>query len=171
VILGITICYNSVHMFSACLIRRTQGSSVAAVAGSARAAGRPYMIRRTQGCGVRLVIAILGPAAIASPETIEFKRLREGTLEERLRLAHPKIGERYRRLRGLFEETGCAGLREQKVKARKSRILICSIPSLASIGLDEVAGHYPPFPHGLAICALRPLPSTPAESQIPRRDP
>jgi Iap family predicted aminopeptidase len=70
------------------------------------------------------LIALIG---IARPESIDFKILTEGVLQDRLRLAHPKVTERYRRLRTLFAETGCSDLREQKVRGSKEPNLICAV--------------------------------------------
>jgi len=54
-------------------------------------------------------------------------------LEERLRLAHPKNPERYRRLKEFFAKSGCDGdsLREQKVGGSKERNMICSVTGTA----------------------------------------
>ena len=73
--------------------------------------------------GPLLLVALL--AAAASAQTLEFKSLAPGVLEERLRLATPKTAERFVRLRTLFEETGCPALSEQKVKGSKEPNLIC----------------------------------------------
>lgn len=71
---------------------------------------------------------LLVVASISSAQTIEFTILKPGLLEERLRLAQPNIAERYRRLKNLFEETGCGNaLREQPVKGSKEPNLICAV--------------------------------------------
>lgn len=75
----------------------------------------------------RLACFFLGLAAVAPAQTIEFRRLEPGLLEERLRLATPKSPERFARLRSLFEETGCAALSEQRVKGSKEPNLICRV--------------------------------------------
>jgi Iap family predicted aminopeptidase len=73
-----------------------------------------------------ILLVFLSPAPAFS-ETVEFKVLSEGVLENRLRLAHRKMAERYQRLRTLFEETGCTDLREQKVSRSKEPNLICAV--------------------------------------------
>jgi len=67
----------------------------------------------------RLLLLLL--AASASAQVLEFKILKEGLLEERLRLAHPKNPERYQRLKTLFAQAGCEGasFHEQKVGGSK----------------------------------------------------
>ena len=66
--------------------------------------------------------------AVAYGQIVEFTVLKDGVLEERLRLAQPKIAERYRRLKSLFHETGCeSALREQAVKRSKEPNLICAV--------------------------------------------
>jgi hypothetical protein len=71
-----------------------------------------------------IIIAFLGLAATQA-QTIEFKTLVPGLLEERLRLATPKSADRFARLKTLFEETGCSALSEQKVKGSREPNLIC----------------------------------------------
>lgn len=73
------------------------------------------------------MLFILLAGALARPETIEFKIVPKAILEKRLRLAHPSAAVRYERLKGLFEETGCANLREQKVRSSKEPNLICAV--------------------------------------------
>lgn len=73
---------------------------------------------------VPLLLALCG---LAGAETIRFTALTEGVLEERLRLAHPKVDVRYKRLRVLFEQTGCTTLSEQKVKGSREPNLICAV--------------------------------------------
>lgn len=73
------------------------------------------------------LLGLVAALAAAQPRTIEFSVLKDGVLEARLRLAHPKAAERYRRLRTLFEQTGCRELREQKVKGSKEPNLICPV--------------------------------------------
>jgi Iap family predicted aminopeptidase len=75
----------------------------------------------------RLILVLVALATGALSETVEYIYLKEGLLEERLRLAHPKSAERYQRLRTLFEQTGCVNLREQKVKGSKEPNVICSV--------------------------------------------
>lgn len=74
------------------------------------------------------LLALITLSASAQTTQIEFKILKEGVLEERLKLAHRKIDERYRRLKGLFEETGCSTVHEQRFKGSKEPNLICSVP-------------------------------------------
>ena len=78
---------------------------------------------------LRFAIAILLTACFVPAETVEFRVLKEGVLEERLRLAHPDTAERYQRLRALFEKTGCPEIREQKVRGSKQPNLICAVQS------------------------------------------
>jgi Iap family predicted aminopeptidase len=59
-------------------------------------------------------------------ETVHFKILNEGVLEQRLGLAHRDVAERYVRLKALFEQTGCGQLREQRVRRSKQPNIICS---------------------------------------------
>jgi Iap family predicted aminopeptidase len=73
------------------------------------------------------ILALIWITAATQAQTIEFKRLNAGVLEEWLRLAHPKVAERYQRLRRLFLETGCTGLVEQKVRGSKEPNLICAV--------------------------------------------
>lgn len=72
------------------------------------------------------VVGILA-AGLGVGETLEFKALTPGVLEERLKLAHPKPAERLQRLRELFAETGCKDVQEQKVKGSKEPNLICAV--------------------------------------------
>jgi Iap family predicted aminopeptidase len=74
----------------------------------------------------QLLLALMA-VGYAFSETVEFKVLSQGVLEDRLRLSHRKIAERYERLRTLFEQTGCSDLRQQKVKGSKEPNLICSV--------------------------------------------
>jgi len=78
-------------------------------------------------CLLSAVFCSWATAAVA--QTIEFRSLVPGLLEERLRLATPKTAERFARLRTLFEQTGCTALSEQKVKGSKQPNLICSVQS------------------------------------------
>lgn len=80
---------------------------------------------------LRLTIAAVLLAPAVAPQTIEYRILKEGVLEDRLRLAHPKVAERYKRLRALFEETGCPDLQTQKVAASKEPNLICVVNGAA----------------------------------------
>lgn len=74
-----------------------------------------------------ILFAFLALAGAIGAQTIKFTALSEGVLQDRLRLAHPKIAERYKRLRALFEETGCVNLQEQKVRGSKEPNLICAV--------------------------------------------
>lgn len=76
---------------------------------------------------MRLLLLTAWLLAPTFAETVEFKVLAEGVLEERLRLAHRKVTERFLRLKRLFEETGCGDLREQKVSGSKEPNLICPV--------------------------------------------
>jgi len=75
----------------------------------------------------RIFVAGALAAALGAGQTVEFKALAPGVLEERLKLAHRQVAERFRRLRGLFETAGCKDLREQKVKGSKEPNLICAV--------------------------------------------
>lgn len=68
-------------------------------------------------------------AVIAAGQPLEFRLLKEGVLQERLRMAHPKNPERYRRLKALFDESGCTGdkFREQSFKGSKEPNMICDV--------------------------------------------
>ncbi len=81
----------------------------------------------------RLLLVLLTAALSARSQSIEFLTLKEGVLEERLRLAHPKNPERYRRLKELFAKSGCDGarLREQKVARSKEPNMICGAAGTA----------------------------------------
>ena len=78
---------------------------------------------------LRILLPLFLISCICFGQKIEYKAVDNKVLEERLRLAHRDIGERYRRLRALFEQTGCSGgdLIEQKVKRSKEPNLICQI--------------------------------------------
>ncbi len=78
------------------------------------------------------LLLLLTVAAVASAERLEFPILKEGILEERLRLAHRDNSERYRRLLKLFAETGCTAVREQKVRGTRQPNLICEVPAAAA---------------------------------------
>ncbi|MBL8222123.1 MAG: M28 family peptidase, partial [Bryobacterales bacterium] len=80
--------------------------------------------------------------AIAQTQTIDFKILKPGVLEQRLRLAHPKVEERYRRLRDLFEQTGCSNLREQAVKGSRQPNLICPVEDPSNPVRIVVGAHF-----------------------------
>lgn len=80
---------------------------------------------------MRIFLAAVLAAGLCVGETVEFKALTPGVLEERLKLAHPKSAERFLRLRALFTETGCKDLREQKVKGSKEPNLICAVETNA----------------------------------------
>jgi hypothetical protein len=72
---------------------------------------------------------LLAFSSILFGQRLEFMVLKEGVLQERLRLAHPKNAERYARLKELFAQTGCQGdsFREQPAKGTKEPNLICDV--------------------------------------------
>lgn len=74
-------------------------------------------------------LLLLTFAASATAQPLEFMILKEGVLQDRLRLAHPKNSERYERLKSLFEESGCRGdaFHEQAVKGSKEPNMICEV--------------------------------------------
>jgi Zn-dependent M28 family amino/carboxypeptidase len=74
-------------------------------------------------------LLVLAFAAAAAAQPLEFTVLKEGVLQERLKLAHPKNAERYARLKVLFDESGCRGdsFREQAVKGSKEPNVICGV--------------------------------------------
>lgn len=74
-----------------------------------------------------LAAFLVTAASPARGQLIEFRRLTEGVLEERLRLVDKDPETRFQRLRSLFLETGCKDLREQKVPTSKQPNLICTI--------------------------------------------
>lgn len=88
-----------------------------------------------------LFLCMLSPATTSAGEKIEFKILAEGLLEQRLRLADPDVNLRYARLKTLFEETGCTGLKEQPVRGSKLPNLICP-PSELGKRRILVGAHY-----------------------------
>jgi len=68
---------------------------------------------------LRLLFTFLAlTCATPSETTIEFKSLKQGVLEERLRLADPDVTVRYGNLRALFEKTGCGDLDYVRTVAR-----------------------------------------------------
>ena len=81
----------------------------------------------------RLVLALLAAALAARSQHIQYLTLNEGVLEERLRLAHPKNSERYKRLKELFATSGCKDdlLQEQKVGGSKEPNMRCAIAGTA----------------------------------------
>jgi hypothetical protein len=81
-------------------------------------------------------------AALASAQPVTYSYLREGVLEERLKRAHKSIPERYKRLRALFEETGCQApaLREQPVRGSKEPNLICDVAGLGASQTKIIVG-------------------------------
>lgn len=91
-----------------------------------------------------------GAAATAAAQPLEYIVLKEGVLEEQLRLAHPKNSERYIRLKALFDNSGCRDdrIREQAVKGSKEPNIICGVagtgesPSKIVVGahFDSVGG-------------------------------
>ena len=70
-------------------------------------------------------------AFAASAQHVEYSLLKEGVLQDRLKLASPKNAERYLRLKSLLAESGCQGasFREQAVKGSKEPNLICETPA------------------------------------------
>ena len=67
-------------------------------------------------------------AGLAAAQPVEYTTLKEGVLQERLKLAHPKNAERYARLKALFSEAGCGdSFREQAVKRSKELNIICGV--------------------------------------------
>lgn len=93
----------------------------------------------------RVAIPILLLATATFAQKFEFTVLDEGVLEQRLRLASPKVSERLARLRHLFHDTGCGegALCEQKVPGSKEPNLICDVPgSGLSPNKILVGAHY-----------------------------
>lgn len=92
-------------------------------------------------------------AAVGLAERIEFMVLKEGVLQERLRMAHSKISERYRRLETLFQETGCVGeaLRQQKVRGSKEPNLICAVAATGDSPRKILVGAHFDFVGGQGI--------------------
>jgi hypothetical protein len=78
---------------------------------------------------MRMLAAVVLLVSCLRAQNISFPVLREGVLEERLKRAHFRVPERYRRLRALFEETGCAApqLREQPFRGSREPNLICEV--------------------------------------------
>jgi Iap family predicted aminopeptidase len=93
---------------------------------------------------LRIVLTVLiVAAALFAADSVTFRVLEPGVLEQRLRLAHPKVAERHQRLKKLFEDTGCVDLREQKVKGSREPNLICPVAgSGASSNRIVVGAHY-----------------------------
>lgn len=95
-----------------------------------------------------LAIAASLTAGVALAETLEYRILKEGVLEERLRRVSPKVAERYERLRALFTETNCPDLREQQFRGSKEPNLICAVDRPMETGNAEprrliiVGAHY-----------------------------
>lgn len=79
----------------------------------------------------RLLLVLLAALATSRSQSVQFLTLKEGVLEERLRLAHPKNAERYKRLKELFAASGCkdGSYREQKVGGSREPNIICDIPA------------------------------------------
>lgn len=79
----------------------------------------------------KLLFTLLAGAVFASAhaQSLEFKTLDEGVLQEWLRLANPKNAERYQILKQLFAKSGCGDdlLREQKVSGSKEPNMICGL--------------------------------------------
>jgi hypothetical protein len=77
----------------------------------------------------RLLLILLTAVSFAQSQPLQFKTLKEGVLQERLRLASPNNPERYKRLKGLFAQSGCLGdsFREQKVGGSKEPNMICGL--------------------------------------------
>ncbi len=90
-----------------------------------------------------LILAWLTLAAWAGAQTIRYTTLTAGVLEDRLRLAHPNVAERYKRLQKLFVETGCTKLTEQKVRGSKQPNLVCAVEGNgASMRTIVVGAHF-----------------------------
>ncbi len=68
-------------------------------------------------------------AAVAAGQSLEYMVLKEGVLEQHLRLASPKNDERYRRLESLFDQSGCRGefFHEQAVRGSRQPNLVCGV--------------------------------------------
>lgn len=91
----------------------------------------------------RLCLPALLITGVAAAETVEFKILHAGVLEERLRLVHKDTAVRFERLKTLFQQTGCADLREQPVKGSRQPNLICvSSAGAASPSKIVVGAHF-----------------------------
>jgi hypothetical protein len=73
-------------------------------------------------------IAVLAFAVAAAAQPLEYTILKEGVLQERLKLANTKNSVRYSRLKTLFEDSGCRGdlYREQIVKGSREPNMICT---------------------------------------------
>jgi Zn-dependent M28 family amino/carboxypeptidase len=87
-----------------------------------------------------LLLALLALTVLADAQTIRFTALTEGVLQDRMRLAHPKVAERYKRLRELFEQTGCTNLSEQKVRGSKEPNLVCVVDGNGSSARSILVG-------------------------------
>jgi len=76
--------------------------------------------------GFLLAVAFAG-CGLAQP--LEYTVVKEDILLDRLKLAHTDPAERYNRLKGLFEFSGCRGdsYREQIVKRTKEPNVICTV--------------------------------------------
>jgi hypothetical protein len=90
---------------------------------------------------MRVLLALV-LAAMAAAQSFEYRYLTEGVLEERLRLAHPQNSERYKRLKTLFEVSGCLGdhLRQKAVKGSKEPNIICGVPGTGESPRKIVVG-------------------------------
>jgi len=77
---------------------------------------------------MRCVLLLLLVASAAA-QPIEYQVLKEGVLQQRLRLASRKNPERHARLRKLFDEEGCRGdaFHEQTVRGSKEPNVICDV--------------------------------------------
>jgi hypothetical protein len=90
----------------------------------------------------RLLLILLAATASAQSQSLEFKTLKEGVLQERLRLAHPKNPERYKRLKELFAQSGCKddSFHEQKVGGSKEPNMICGLAGTGEHSRKIVVG-------------------------------
>lgn len=72
---------------------------------------------------------LLAVAVVASAEQFDYLLLNEGVLRERLQLAHRNNDERRRRLKDLFEKSGCKGdaYHEQRVSRSRQPNMICDV--------------------------------------------
>lgn len=61
---------------------------------------------------------------------LSYERVTEQKIQERLEMVHKDVGERFLRLRTMFENAGCGGdrLTEQPVRGEKYPNLVCVLP-------------------------------------------
>ena len=85
--------------------------------------------------GFLLAVAFAG-CGLAQP--LEYTVVKEDILLDRLKLAHTDAAERYNRLKGLFQFSGCRGdsYREQVVKGAKEPNVICTVGSSIMLKKD-----------------------------------